>query len=83
MPFVSRGRGGTTGVKHKAEPSFWRSVYKRESGKLTNDHYSWFYMDHFGLSAEDYRGRRILDIGCGPRGSLEWADMVAERVPRR
>jgi ubiquinone/menaquinone biosynthesis C-methylase UbiE len=22
----------------------------------------------------------MLDIGCGPRGSLEWADMAAERV---
>ena len=22
----------------------------------------------------------MLDVGCGPRGSLEWADMAAERV---
>src|SRR4029079_10710133 len=39
-----------------------------------------FYTSHFGLSASDYAGKRILDIGCGPRGSLEWADMTAERV---
>jgi ubiquinone/menaquinone biosynthesis C-methylase UbiE len=29
---------------------------------------------------ESYRGKRILDIGCGPRGSLEWADVAAKRV---
>jgi len=26
------------------------------------------------------RGKKILDIGCGPCGSLEWADMVLERI---
>jgi len=29
---------------------------------------------------EEYSGRSILDIGCGPRGSLEWADCAKERV---
>jgi len=24
--------------------------------------------------------KKILDIGCGPRGSLEWADMTSERI---
>jgi ubiquinone/menaquinone biosynthesis C-methylase UbiE len=34
----------------------------------------------FGLTREFYRGKRVLDIGCGPRGSLEWAGEAAERV---
>ena len=29
-----------------------------------------------GLSS----GMRVLDVGCGPRGSLEWATMAARRV---
>jgi SAM-dependent methyltransferase len=75
-----RGRGDMTEIKHRAELAHWRSVFRRESGKMSNDHYAWFYTSHFGLSPSDYSGRRILDIGCGPRGSLEWADMASERV---
>jgi ubiquinone/menaquinone biosynthesis C-methylase UbiE len=40
---------------------------------LTNDHFEYFYTTHFGLEKAFYRGKRIVDIGCGPRGSLEWA----------
>ncbi|MES5483212.1 class I SAM-dependent methyltransferase [Bradyrhizobium sp. INPA03-11B] len=32
------------------------------------------------LALDDYRGKRVLDIGCGPLGTLEWADMTIERV---
>ena len=32
-----------------------------------------------GLEA-GYRGKAVLDIGCGPRGSLEWADEASRRV---
>ncbi len=34
----------------------------------------------FGLPLELYDGKRVLDLGCGPRGSLEWAERAAERV---
>lgn len=27
-----------------------------------------------------YEGKKILDIGCSPRGSLEWADMAVQRI---
>jgi ubiquinone/menaquinone biosynthesis C-methylase UbiE len=66
-------------VKERAELSFWRSRHANEQ-VLRNDHYRFFYIDFFELSEEDYRGCRLLDIGCGPRGSLEWADMALERV---
>jgi ubiquinone/menaquinone biosynthesis C-methylase UbiE len=39
-----------------------------------------FYTTFFGLERGFYRGKRILDVGCGPRGSLEWASMAAERI---
>lgn len=75
-----KARGEMTTVKHQAELAFWRGVRRREGEWLANGHYEWFYTTYFGLSRQDYAGRRVLDIGCGPRGSLEWADMARERV---
>jgi ubiquinone/menaquinone biosynthesis C-methylase UbiE len=49
-------------------------------GLLRNDHYLQTYTLPFDLKPSFYTGKRILDIGCGPRGSLEWADMATERV---
>lgn len=43
-----------------------------------------FYRDlftsDFGLDVSYYLGKNMLDIGCGPRGSLEWADMASVRI---
>ena len=58
--------------KALAELAFWESRV-RQQGVLANDHYEHFYTSHFGLTKTFYRGKRVLDIGCGPRGSLEWA----------
>lgn len=66
-------------VKEHAEMAFWRSRAQAEK-VLGNAHYEFFYTTLFDLRLEDYRGRRVLDIGCGPRGSLEWADVAHERV---
>lgn len=66
-------------LKRVGEWLYWLNARVR-SGTLSNDHYVHFYTDHFGLSPAYYDGKRILDIGCGPRGSLEWADHAAERV---
>jgi ubiquinone/menaquinone biosynthesis C-methylase UbiE len=49
-------------------------------GRLGNSHYERFFTTHFGLTPEFYAGKRVLDIGCGPRGSLEWAVMASERI---
>jgi SAM-dependent methyltransferase len=65
--------------KHSRELDFWKSR-KQAEGQLGNSHYEYFYTTHFGIDREFYRGKRILDIGCGPRGSLEWANMATERV---
>jgi len=66
-------------LKHSRELDFWK-MRKREEGRLGNAHYEHFYTTFFGIDREFYRGKRILDVGCGPRGSLEWADIAAERV---
>jgi len=57
--------------KAEAELAFWENRLDQQ-GRLTNDHYEYFYTTQFGLERGFYQGKRILDIGCGPRGSLEW-----------
>lgn len=71
----------TRSVSHKAqhELAFWESRLQRQT-VLTNDHFEYFYTTHFGLDKSFYRGKKVLDIGCGPRGSLEWAAMADVRV---
>jgi SAM-dependent methyltransferase len=73
-----RGRS-TTPTKREAELAYWRSQEDRE-GQLRNDHYEYFYTQAFGVTKEDYAGKRVLDVGCGPRGTLEWADGACERI---
>lgn len=66
-------------LKEKQELACWRRK-KREVGDFGNGYYRWFYTELFGLDQSFYDGKRIVDIGCGPRGSLEWADNCARRV---
>jgi SAM-dependent methyltransferase len=66
-------------IKEHAELAFWRSRAQAEK-ELSNSHYEFFYTTLFDLRLEDYWGKRVLDIGCGPRGSLEWAYVARERV---
>jgi hypothetical protein len=65
--------------KERNEIAYWRSRLAAE-GQLTNERYFESYTSTFDLEPSFHAGKRILDIGCGPRGSLEWADMAAERV---
>lgn len=65
--------------KEFMEISFWR-YKKRKEGKLSNSHYKDFYTSYFSLNESFYDNKRILDIGCGPRGSLEWANTTKERI---
>lgn len=61
------------------ELSYWKKKAKVE-GDLSNSHYKYFYTTHFGLEDSYYNNKFILDIGCGPRGSLEWASMASRCV---
>lgn len=65
--------------KGVGELAYW-SKRKDAEGKLENHWFERFYTDHFGLTHDDYSDKRVLDIGCGPRGSLEWATMARERI---
>ena len=65
--------------KRRAELAYW-SDRAREEGELLNGWYETAFTRHFALDRAFYAGKRILDVGCGPRGSLEWAHDAAERV---
>lgn len=73
------GKFFPTKWKEYNELRYWK---KREfsDGTLANDHYEPFYTIHFGLSKDFYATKVVLDIGCGPRGSLEWANNAKERI---
>lgn len=58
---------------------FWK-IQKFKEKKLNNKHYQHFFTEYFELPFEYYNDKKVLDIGCGPRGSLEWATNTSERV---
>ncbi len=66
-------------VKRRHAFNFFKNK-RRHEGELRNDHYRRFYTEHFGLDDAFYAGKKLLDVGCGPRGSLEWADVASQRV---
>lgn len=68
-----------TNFKHDSELDFWEGVVDRE-GTFKNDFYKEYYTKHFEFNEDDYKDKTILDIGCGPRGSLEWAKMCKTRI---
>ncbi len=65
--------------KRRYALDYWKQRVVKE-GILSNHHYEHFYTVHFGLNRAHYWGKTILDIGCGPRGSLEWAEGAAQRI---
>ena len=58
---------------------FWK-YQKLKEKDLANQHYEPFFTTFFGLTKADYAGKKVMDIGCGPRGSLEWANNAALRI---
>ena len=80
LPPVARNR-----FKRYHELRYWRGVTRPIRGdraKLEHEraHYEHFFTAFFGLTRDDYAGLALLDIGCGPCGSLEWAAGARERV---
>lgn len=68
-------------TKRRVEADYWITQHYRSGNRaLGNSHYEYFYTDHFDYPKDFYTGKKILDIGCGPRGSLEWADNALEAV---
>jgi ubiquinone/menaquinone biosynthesis C-methylase UbiE len=66
-------------IKELTELLYWR-IIKIIEGDLTNTHYKFFYTAFFQKDDSFYDSKIILDIGCGPRGSLEWAENSLLRI---
>lgn len=68
---------GAQKAKYFFELFYWRYQTVFEGGKLKNDQYKAAYTDGFMLPESYFQNKTILDVGCGPRGSLEWAPASA------
>lgn len=66
-------------TKSKCETDYWERK-KKEEGVLQNKHYETFFTKYFELTKEFYTDKKVLDIGCGPRGSLEWMKDAKSRI---
>jgi SAM-dependent methyltransferase len=60
------------------ELRFWRDAIA--DGRFEGDDHEPMFTTHFELEPGFYAGKRVLDVGCGPRRRLDWARMAAQRV---
>tara|TARA_B110000008_G_scaffold269285_1_gene298366 strand:- start:7095 stop:7772 length:678 start_codon:yes stop_codon:yes gene_type:complete len=65
--------------KEDCEITYWKKQ-KKDKTPLGNSWYKGWYVDFFKIDYNKFANKKILDIGCGPRGSLEWADNADLRV---
>lgn len=72
-----RAVGAESLAKQSFEFAFWAKLRTRQR---MSGVYEPCFTELVRLSPGDYRNKKLLDIGCGPLGTLEWADMAAERV---
>ena len=75
-----RYRGDALAMKHAQELRFWHDEVDAEGGRLYSDHIERTFVECFDVGPAMITGARMLDIGCGPVGSLEWAGAAAVRV---
>ena len=65
-------------VKRLYELGYWRWRAFREKG--LSPFTSGIFTDVLRVDRSSYVGKKVIDIGCGPRGSLEWLDDSKLRV---
>lgn len=65
--------------KLSAELSYWY-LEKSSDQALSGDWYEYYFTEHFDLDKNFYCGKHILDLGCGPKGSLDWCKVAEKKV---
>jgi len=69
------------GVKHTSEFYYWYTQLKKDGGVFRNSWYRNLMLQIAGEKDQDFvAGKVIADFGCGPLGSLCWADKAKERI---
>jgi SAM-dependent methyltransferase len=67
--------------KYDSELSFWRSRFQIDKGKFQNSHYERMMLAMAEQADHEFvRNKIVADFGCGPRGSLFWADSALVRI---
>ena len=63
-----------------SEFDFWVGVRMQRGSFTREDAYLHVIERDFAIPRAEFRNARVLDIGCGPLGSLEWAELASLRV---
>jgi len=67
--------------KYKSELSWWRTSHKKDNGRFNNSHYQRIMLAMAEEKDSEFvKGKIVADFGCGPRGSLVWAQSAAVRI---
>lgn len=71
---------GNNKQKYNSELAWHQQAFEKRKGEPSNSWYERHFTKNFGFDKSFYDNKKILDIGCGPLGSLEWADNAKLRV---
>ncbi|MCG6551398.1 MAG: class I SAM-dependent methyltransferase [Candidatus Magnetominusculus sp. LBB02] len=67
--------------KKDSELSFWKSRHALDKGKFNNSHYERIMLAMSEEHNQEFlKGKIVADFGCGPRGSLAWANSALLRI---
>ncbi len=75
------GRLAPSAVKQSAELRYWEQQWEAEGHAFRRDHYKDRMLGMAGEPDAGFlAGKIVADFGCGPRGSLWWADTARIRI---
>lgn len=67
--------------KYSSELLFWRNRLEIDKGQFKNEHFERLMLTMAEESNDDFLKRMVVaDFGCGPRGSLVWANSAFLRI---
>lgn len=67
--------------KYDSEMSFWKLKYNSENHVFKNSHYRKIMLAMAMEEGDEFlKGKIVADFGCGPRGSLVWAESALMRI---
>lgn len=74
-------RFGPNQLKYDSELLYWRNRWEKEGHAFSNAHYQRTMLGMAGEADAGFlQGKIVADFGCGPRGSLCWADTARLRI---